>query len=123
MLNTEQMEEVLEENVEVISVDNEANEMFDTYDSLPPFEKLKLVSSRIGIKVIGNPSSDCPHCHGTGVIDYTPIEGSKIGLPIACTCVPISREYGFVARPNRKERRVMERRNRIHANRKRANKK
>lgn len=112
------IEEVVEDGVEVGKVEHSEEVAFDSYDMLPPFEKLKFVAPSVGIKIVGEPKIDCPHCEGTGVVGYTPVKGSKLGLPIACTCVPISREYGYMPKLNRKDRRKLERLNRIATNKK-----
>lgn len=117
------IEEEIEEGIDAGVVEHTEEVSFDSYDVLPPFEKLKFVAPSVGIKIIGEPKADCPHCEGTGVVGYTPVEGSKLGLPIACTCVPISREYGFMPKLNRKDRRKLERKNRIETNKKKAKKK
>lgn len=102
---------------ESIELDSEVE--FDLYDALTPFEKLKLVSKKIGIKVLDRPNRDCKLCSGSGVIGYTPVKGSKVGLPIACTCVPIRQEKGdFMPRLNRSARRKQERTLRKLKNRK-----
>lgn len=114
------IEEVEEEGVAVGSVEHSEEQSFDSYDSLPPFEKLKFVAPKLGIKIVGEPRADCPHCKGDGVVGYTPVDGSKLGLPIACVCVPISREYGFMPKLNRVARRKLERSNRIAINKRKA---
>ena len=70
-----------------------------------------MVSSKIGIRVKGKPYRYCKHCHGTGVVGYTPVKGSKLGIPIACTCVAIERisDNAYMPRLNRVERRKQER--------------
>lgn len=120
MQEIELVETIEEEGVEVGVVNHSEELEFDSYDSLPPFEKLKLIAPRIGIKITGEPRVDCPHCNGEGVVGYTESKGSTIGLPIACVCVPISREYGFMPKPNREMRRKLERQNRILNNRKKS---
>lgn len=116
-------EEIIEPEVDVefneegiaesINLENteETPQQFLTYDALPPFEKLKMVSSKIGIRVKGKPYRYCKHCHGEGVVGYTPVKGSKLGIPIACTCVAIERisDDAYMPRLNRVERRKQER--------------
>lgn len=103
-LSVEFSEEGIAESIEI-----EDEIELEYYDTLPPFEKLKMVSKKIGIKVLDRPDYNCKLCNGTGVIGYTPVKGSKIGLPIACTCVPIRQDVGNVVAPklNREQRRRM----------------
>ena len=103
-LSVEFSEEGIAESIEI-----EDEIELEYYDALPPFEKLKMVSKKIGVKVMDRPDYNCKLCNGTGVIGYTPVKGSKIGLPIACTCVPIRQDVGNVVAPklNREQRRRM----------------
>ena len=109
-VDVEFSEEGIAESINLGS-DEESSAQFLTYDALPPFEKLKMVSSKIGIRVKGKPYRYCKHCHGTGVVGYTPVKGSKLGIPIACTCVAIERisDNAYMPRLNRVERRKQER--------------
>lgn len=109
-VDVEFSEEGIAESINLESND-ESSVQFLTYDALPPFEKLKMVSSKIGIRVKGKPYKYCKHCHGTGVVGYTPVKGSKLGIPIACTCVAIERisDNAYMPRLNRVERRKQER--------------
>lgn len=109
-VDVEFSEEGIAESINLES-NEESSAQFITYDALPPFEKLKMVSSKIGIRVKGKPYKYCKHCHGTGVVGYTPVKGSKLGIPIACTCVAIERisDNAYMPRLNRVERRKQER--------------